>query len=184
MRLGRHAEAADTLKQGLQYDPDNAEIYNNLAFAYVHAGQYAEAITACQQAIAILGKTGEAFRQELQDRNQVLSNAYKNLGNAYNELKQYNDAAEALRHATEIEPKNAAAHFNLGLALYNGGRYSEAIAAYQSVVTLRPELAGAHFNLGLAYIAINDMEGARREYAILKPLNAAMAEQLQSSIKR
>lgn len=184
VRLGRDAEAADTLKQALQFDPNNAEIYNNLGFAYVHSGQYAEAIPACQQAITLLGKTGEAFRQELQNRNEVLSNAYKNLGNAYNELKQYNDAADALKHATEIEPKNAAAHFNLGLALYNGGRYSEAIVAYQSLIKLRPELAGAHFNLGLAYIAINDKEGARREYAVLKPLNAAMAEQLQGLIKR
>jgi tetratricopeptide (TPR) repeat protein len=184
VHLGRYSEAADTLKQALQYDPNNAEIYNNLSFAYVHAGQFADAIPACQQAIALLGKTGEAFRQELQDRNEVLSNAYKNLGNAYNELKQYNEAADALRHATEIEPKNAAAHFNLGLALYNGGRYSEAIEAYQALIKLRPELAGAHFNLGLSYIAINDKEGARREYALLKPLNAGMAEQLQSLIKR
>jgi tetratricopeptide (TPR) repeat protein len=184
VHLGRYSEAAETLKQALQYDPNNAEIYNNLSFAYVHAGNYADAVPACKQAIALLGKTGEAFRQELQNRNEVLSNAYKNLGNAYNELKQYNEAADALRHATEIEPKNAAAHFNLGLALYNGRRYSEAIGAYQAVIQLRPELAGAHFNLGLTYIAINDKEGARREYAVLKPLNAGMAEQLQTLIKR
>jgi len=183
VRLGRYAEAADTLKQALAYDPKNPEIYNNLGFAYVHAGNYTDAITACQEAIALLGKTGEAFRQELQNRNEVLSNSYKNLGNAYNELKQYNEAADALKHATEIEPKNAAAHFNLGLALYNGGRFPEAIGAYQEVIKLRPELAGAHFNLGLAYIAINDKDAARREYALLKPLNTAMAEQLRSLIK-
>lgn len=184
VRLGRYPEAIETLKQALEYDPNNPEIYNNLGFAYVHAGQYPEAIAACQQAIALLGKTGEAFKLELQARNEVLSNAYKNLGNAYNELKQYNEAADALKQATEIEPKNAAAHFNRGLALYNGGRYSEAIEAYKAVIELKPTLAGAHYNLGLAYVAINDKEGVRREYEILKPLNAAMAEQLHSFIKR
>ena len=184
VRLGRYAEAVDTLKAALQYDPNNAEIYNNLAYASVHAGQYAEAIAACQQAIALLGKTGEAYKLELQVRSEVLSNAYKNLGNAYNELKQYNEAAAALKHATEIEPKNVAAHFNLGLALYNGGRYSEAIEAYKAVIGLKPALAGAHYNLALAYVAINDKEGVRREYEILKPLNAGMAEQLHSFIKR
>ena len=183
VRLNRYPEAAETLKRALQYDPDNAEVYNNLAFAYVHSGQFAEAIVACQQAIALLGKTGEAYKLELQVRNQVLSNAYKNLGNAYNELKQYNEAADALKHATEIEPKNSAAHFNLGLALYNGGRYSEAIEAYKAVIELKPNLAGAHYNLALAYVAINDKQGVRREYEILKPLNAAMAAQLQSFIK-
>ena len=184
VRLGRYPEAIEAFKQALQYDPNNAEIYNNMGFAYVHGGQYAEAIEACRQAIALLGKTGEAYKQELQIRNEVLSNAYKNIGNAHNELKQYNEAADALKHATEIEPKNAAAHFNHGLALYNGGRFSEAIEAYKSVIELKPNLAGAHYNLALAYVAINDKEGVRREYEILKPLNADMAGQLQSLIKR
>jgi tetratricopeptide (TPR) repeat protein len=183
-RLGLYAEAADTLKQALQYDANNAEIHNNLAFAYVHAGRYAEAVAASQQAITLLGKTGEAYKQELQVRNEVLSNAYKNMGNAYNELKQYNEAADALKHAAEIEPKNAAAHFNLGLALYNGGRYSEAIEAYKAVIQLKPNLAGAHYNLGLTYVAVNDQEGARREHELLKPLNAAMASQLQTLLRR
>ena len=184
VRLNRYPEATETLKQALQHDPNNAEIYNNLGFAYVHAERYPEAVAACRQAITLLGQTGQAYKQELQNRNEVLSNAYKNLGNAYNGLKQYNEAADALKQATEIEPKNAAAHFNLGLALYNGGRYSEAIEAYKAVIKLRPELAGAHFNLGLAYVAINDKEGAEREYNLLKPLNASMAAQLQSLIKR
>ena len=183
-RLGRYPEATETLTKALQYDPNNAEVYNNLGFAYVHAERYAEAVTASRQSITLLGQTGQSYKQELQDRNEVLSNAYKNLGNAYNGLKQYNEAADALKHATEIEPKNAAAQFNLGLALFNGHRYSEAIEAYKAVIKLRPELAGAHFNLGLTYVAINDKEGARREYEILKPLNANMAAQLQSMIKR
>jgi len=184
VRLNRYPEAIETLKQALQYDSSNAEIHNNLGFAYVHAERYAEAVAACRQAITLLGQTGQAYKQELQNRNEVLSNAYKNLGNAYNGLKQYNEAADALKHATEIEPKNAAAHFNLGLALYSGGRYSEAIAAYKDVIKLRPELAGAHFNLGLAYVAINDKQGAEQEYNLLKPLNANMAAQLRSLIRR
>lgn len=183
-RLDRFDEATETLKQALQFDPNNAEVYNNLSFAYVHAGKYAEAIEAGQKAIALLGQTGQAYQQELQLRNEVLSNAYKNLGNAHNGLKQYNEAADALKHAAEIEPKNAAAHFNLGLALYNGGRYSEAIEAYKSVINLRPQLAGAHYNLGLTFVAINDKEGARKQYEILKPLNAAMAAQLQNLIRK
>ena len=182
-RLNRFDEGTDTLKQALQYDPNNAEVYNNLSFAYVHAGKYSEAIEAGQKAIELLGQTGLAYKQELQVRNEVLSNAYKNLGNAYNGLKQYNRAADALKHAAEIEPTNASAHFNLGLALYNGGRYSEAIEAYKVVISLRPQLAGAHYNLGLTFVAINDKEGARRQYDLLKPLNPAMAAQLQPLIK-
>jgi tetratricopeptide (TPR) repeat protein len=182
-RLNRHGEATDTFKQVLQYDHDNAEVYNNLAFTLVHTERYPEAIEAGQQAIVLLGQTGQAFKQGLQNRNEVLSHAYKNVGNAYNGMKKYNEAADALKQAAEIEPNNAAAHFNLGLALYNGRRYSEAIEAYKAVVKLRPQLAAAHYNLGLSYVAINDKEAARREYDILKPLNANMANQLQTVIR-
>lgn len=182
-RLNRHAEAIDIFRQVMQYDPDNAEIYNNLAFTLVHAGRYPEAVEAGQQAIALLGKTGEAFKQGLQNRNEVLSHAHKNVGNAYNGMKKYNEAADALKQAAEIEPNNAAAHFNLGVALFNGGRYSEAIEAYKAVVKLRPQLAAAHYNLGLTYVAINDKEAARRQYELLKPLNANMANQLQGAIR-
>lgn len=182
-RLSRHTEATETFKQALLYDPNNAEVYNNLAFTLVHAGRYSEAVEAGLQAIALLGKTGEAFKQGLQNRNEVLSHAYKNVGNAYNGMKKYNEAADVLKHAAEIEPNNAAAHFNLGVALFNGGRYSEAIEAYKAVVKLRPQLAAAHYNLGLSYVAINDHEAARSEYNLLKPLNANLANQLLTTIR-
>ncbi len=182
-RLNRHAEATDTFKQALLYDADNAEVYNNLAFTLVHAERYPEAVEAGLQAITLLGQTGEAFKQGLQNRNEVLSHAYKNVGNAYNGMKKYNEAADALKQAAAIEPNNAAAHFNLGVALFNGKRYSEAIEAYKAVVKLRPQLVAAHYNLGLSYVAINDKDAARRQYEILKPLNANMANQLKTAIR-
>lgn len=182
-RLNKFGEAADVLTTGIQYDKGNAELYNNLGHANVHAERFEAAVEACLEAIRLLGLTGEAYRQGLQNRNEVLSHAYKNLGNAYNGLKQFNEAADVLKRAAEIEPNNASAHFNLGLALYNGRRYSEAIEAYKAVIKLRPELAGAHYNLGLTYVAINDKASARQQYDILKPLNAGMANQLLSLIK-
>lgn len=184
VRLRRFPEAIETLNEALKYDPNNAEIYNNLSYMYVHAERFQEAVDASQRAITLLGQTGQAFQQGLQNKNQVLSNAYKNLGNAYDGLKQYNGAADALSRATEIEPTNASAHFNLGLVLYNGRRYAEAIESYKTVIKLRPELVVAHYNLGLTYVAVNDKAGAREELAILQKLHPAMASELQKLIKK
>jgi tetratricopeptide (TPR) repeat protein len=184
VRLNRYPEAIETLISSLKYAPNNPEIYNNLSYMYVHAGRFQEAVEASNQAITLLGSTGQAYQQGLQNKKEVLSHAYKNLGNAYDGLKQYNDAADALRRAVEIEPTNASAHFNLGLALYNGRRYADAIQSYKTVVKLRPELAVAHFNLGLAYVGANDKAGAREEVATLQRLHPAMAAELQKLIKR
>ena len=184
VRLNRYPEAIETLTQALTYDPNNPEIHNNLSFMYVHAGRFQEAVEASNKAITLLGQTGQAYSQGLQNKKEVLSHAYKNLGNAYDGLKQYNEAADALRRATEIEPMNVSAHFNLGLALQNGRRYSEAVQSYKTVIKLRPELAVAHFNLGLTCVAINDKAGAREEVTTLQKLHPAMASELQKLIKK
>lgn len=184
VRLNRLPEAIEIYTQAIKIDAANPEPHNNLGYINNQLGKYDEAIASSQQAIRLLGQTGLAYKQGYQVRNQVLSHAYKNLGNAYSGLKKYNEAADALKQATVIEPNNAAAHFNLGLSLYNGGRYSEAILAYKEVLKLKPSLAPGHFNLALAYIATNDHSAAMAEYDELKKINPKMADQLYPMIKR
>ena len=181
-RLERYPEAIDVYKETLKRDP-SPEVYNNLSFAYNHSGHYEEAVDASQQAIKLLGETGQAYQQGFQERNEIRSYAYKNLGNAYNCLKRYDEAATALKKSSEIEPTNAAAHFNLGLTLYNAGRYSEAIESYKEVIKLRPKLAQAYFNLGLTYYAISDKPSAMAQYETLKGIDPEMAKQLYDAIK-
>jgi tetratricopeptide (TPR) repeat protein len=181
-RLNRYPESIDIYKETLKRDP-GPEVYNNLSFAYNHSGRYQEAVDASLQAIKMLGETGEAYKLGFQERNEIRSYAYKNLGNAYNGLKRYDEAANALKKSSEIEPKNASAHFNLGLTLYNAGRYSEAIESYKEVIKLRPNLAQAYFNLALTYYAVNDKNQARAQYETLKGLDAEMAKQLYDAIK-
>lgn len=181
-RLNRYPEAIDLYKETLKRDP-SPEVYNNLSFAYNHSGKFEEAAEASQQAIKLLGETGEAYKLGFQERNEIRSYAYKNLGNAYNGLKRYDEAANVLKKSSEIEPANASAHFNLGLTLFNAGRYSEAIDSYKQVIKLRPKLAQAYFNLGLTYRAINDKTQAMAQYETLKGLDSEMAKQLYDAIK-
>jgi len=184
VRANRLPEAIETYKDTLKVDPGNPEVHNNLGYLFNHSGRYDDAVAECLDAIRLLGQTGEAFKQGYQTRQEVLSHAYKNLGNAYNGLKNYEEAAKALRKATEIEPNSAAAFFNLGVTLFSGRRYAEAIEAYKQVVKLKPSLAAAHFNLGLTYLAINDKQSATAEYDALKPLDAKAAEQLRTMIRQ
>ena len=184
VRLNRLPEAIEDYKQALKVDPTNPEIHNNLGYLYNHTGRYDDAVASCLEAIRLLGETGEAYKQGFQTRQEVLSHAYKNLGNAYNGMKNFEEAAKALKKATIIEPNSAAAFFNLGLTLYSGRRYSEAILAYKEVIKLRPTLAPARFNLGLAYLAIQDKQAASAEYEALKPLDPKAAEQLRVMIRQ
>jgi len=182
--LNRFPEAIENYHQALKVEPGNPEIHNNLGYLYNQSERHEEARVACLEAIRLLGETGEAYKQGFQTRQEVLAQAYKNLGNAYSGLNDFEQAAKALRQATAIEPKSAAAFFNLGLTLYNGRRYSEAIEAYKEVVKLRPTLVAARFNLAIAYLAINDKQAATAEYDALKALDPKAAEQLRVMIRQ
>ncbi|MGH9961537.1 MAG: tetratricopeptide repeat protein [Pyrinomonadaceae bacterium] len=184
VRLNQYDNAKDAYLKAGEIDPENPEVHNNLSYVYNHQEAYSKAIESSEKAITLLGETGRSYQQGYQVRQQVLAHAYKNLGNAYSGLKQYRKAAEALKQATVIEPKNAAAHFNLGLTLYSDGRYSESILAYKEAVRLRPTLAAGYFNLALAYSAIDDRSAALAEYKTLKTLNPKLAEQLYTMIKQ
>ena len=184
VRLNRLPEAIADYNQALKVEPGNPEIHNNLGYLYNHSARYNEAVASCLEAIRLLGETGESYKQGFQTRQEVLAHAYKNLGNAYSGMNDFEQAAKALRQATVIEPKSAAAFFNLGLTLYSGRRYSEAIEAYKEVIKLRPTLVAARFNLGLTYLAINDKQAATAESDALKPLDPKAAEQLRAMIRQ
>jgi tetratricopeptide (TPR) repeat protein len=183
LRVGRVADAVDVYNQLLKIDPNDPEVYNNLGFSYNHTDRFQDSIDACLKAIELLGETGKAYKQGLQVREEVLAQTYKNLGNAYIGLKRYNEAADALKQSTKIEPKSASAHFNLGLALYNGGRYSEAIESFKETLKLKPGLAQAHYMLGITYVTINEKALAMEQYDALKSINKNLAEQLRSSMQ-
>ena len=183
-RLGKYEEAIKIYEDLKVQEPTNPEVFNNLAVAYNEKGRYREAIVDSNRAIELLGDTGQAYAQGFQERNELLSYAYKNLGNAHNGLGDYDNAATALKRSTTIVPANAAAYFNLGVTLYNAKRFSEAIEAYRKVLTLRPSLPQAHYNLGLTYVAINDQKSALEQYQALKTINSDLAKQLEKAIKR
>jgi tetratricopeptide (TPR) repeat protein len=172
--------ALSRFPQTIKLEPQNPEVFNNLSAAYNQLNRFQDGVEASSQAIKLLGDTGQAYTQGFQERKEVLSYAYKNLGNAFNGMQRYEEAAVALKRAAEIEPTNVAAQFNLGLTLYNAGRYSEAIEAYKEAIKLRPNLAQAHFNLALTYYAISDRKQAMDEYEKLKAINPDLAAKLHA----
>lgn len=183
-RLQKFDEAIKIYESLRLQEPNNPEVFNNLAVAYNEKGRHRESIENSQRAIELLGDTGQPYAQGFQERNELLSYAYKNLGTAHNGLGEYDQAATALKRSTTIVPANAAAYFNLGVTLYNAKRFSEAVVAYREVLKLRPSLPQAHYNLGLTYVAINDQKSAREQYEALKTINSDLAKQLEKALKR
>ena len=76
---------------------------------------------------------------------------YFNRGNAYFNVRKYEEAVTDYDQAIRLNPKDAAAYFNRGDARYNLRQYREAIADYDQVIRRNPKHVDAYFNRGDAY---------------------------------
>jgi len=124
----------------------------------------------------------EYFKRAI-DLNPDFSEAYYNLGIAYEELGKHEDSIETLKKAIRLAPENANAHYALGYAYYQLKRYKDATDAFEHSLALKPGNAFARKKLGSAYLAMGNKEKAQEQYLLLKPLNSALADELSREIE-
>jgi tetratricopeptide (TPR) repeat protein len=79
--------------------------------------------------------------------------AWRMLGQARIEAKNYTGAEKALRKALEIAPQESESHFQLGSALFFQNNVSEATDCFRRSTEITPNYAPAHFNLGACLAA-------------------------------
>jgi adenylate cyclase len=65
-----------------------------------------------------------------------------------------------LRHALDLDPNRASAHFVLGLVRRSKGRFQEAVDALQTAITLDRNYADAYFQLGVTLLHLGRPEEA------------------------
>jgi len=105
--------------------------------------------------------------------------AYLNLGSAYYEKGDLQQASEAYRQALKIRPNDYRAYYNLAEALYGLGNYQDAETYYRKVIVLNaPRLVSAqtHHFLGLSLYKQEHIDEAISEYRLSIQLNGKYAE--------
>ena len=145
----RHEEAIAHYRQSLTLQPNNANVYNNIAITLHNSQRFSEAIAYYQRAC------------ELDPNN---ANFYYNLGTAM--LSAGRDLQEVIPYyqkATAIAPHQAA-YKNMGKALRELGRIEEAIASYRQALTMEPEDAATHYGLSFALMLSGDLQNGFAEY--------------------
>jgi len=108
-----------------------------------------------ESAAAALNNRNYSVAVELLKRVTLLEpkhkSAWNNLGRAYLELQQRDDAVAAFRKQIEVSPFDEFAFNNLGLALWQQQKQDEAAVAFQKQIELVPLDKFAHGNLGMLY---------------------------------
>ncbi len=109
--------------------------------------------------------------------------AWNNLGVAYRETGQPDDAMASFRAAVRFAPEMAAAWNNLGVALDEQGETQQALAAYNKAIEIQPEYVSPHLNIGIMLQKSKRFKAAQVHYrAVLEsqPENEIAKFMLQS----
>ena len=167
--------SVNAFKLALEQDKTNPFYHNSLAYAYLKAELYEDAISHYNTAISInpdnewtsivchaLGSTYaevygdlnlaiEKFKEgiELDAKNYDIK---LSLGDALMALGNTDDAIHTYCDAITTEPENFRAYSKAGLALWENDMVEEAIVSYHKSIELNPNFDIAQNNLGVIYL--------------------------------
>lgn len=97
------------------------------------------------------------------------------IGDAYQGLKQLDQAIAAYRQALRINPENIVIWYKLGNAYYFLERYEDAITAYRQALRINPSNADSWYDLAMAYYRSGNTPAALqavKSLALLDPIQA------------
>lgn len=98
------------------------------------------------------------------------------LGQAHEDIGEYDSALIFYRNAIAVAPGHAIAHMNAGNALGKLGRWDEGLEQQRMAVDFAPDHAPARFNLGAFMFNRGALEGASEELLEASRLSPGMIE--------
>ena len=148
----------------LEFAPDSARVYNNLALTYNNMSENEKALPLLKKAALV---------------DPRRAGTYNNLGLVYKDTGRRNKAVRAFERAVKIDHKCKAALLNLAGIYFDfaneareSGENETAVFYYKKAVKAKPDFANAYNNLGGMYLLAgkNDVAAAMFKKAIaMKP---------------
>lgn len=182
------------LRQSIALDPARAEFHANLANLLRRREKFQGAEKFYRQALALepmhraarrglaltltdLRRFGEAEAEcrALLASDATDSDAWVLMGLALAGLERLAEAEQAYRKAISLNPENKVAHLNLGALLSHMDKPEAALAVLDQAGELGTDGYEMAFNRARAFLDMNDIEAAEREFeraATLRPQDA------------
>jgi protein O-GlcNAc transferase len=142
------AVALDPLQKYIKQRPEDAYANFQLGYAFVGLKRPEDAKTQFLRAIALDPK---------------MAAAHLNLGLVLMESDPAT-AADAFRHAADLQPTESRPRFLAGFCLEQTGRLAEAIEQYRAALAISPKDYEAHFALARVLAQSQDVAGAEEQF--------------------
>jgi hypothetical protein len=147
-QAGRLAEAAELMKQLLNFFPKNTQLLTHLGTLYLQQGN-------AEQGVRLLEKSLQITPQQPM--------ALLNLANGMVALKRFEDALVQYERAIAMQP-TPEAYFNRGTTLQKLDKPLEALGSFDRALTLKPDFAEAYIHRGLSLQILKRTEEALRNF--------------------
>jgi tetratricopeptide (TPR) repeat protein len=146
---GDAAAAIAALRELLEIEPRNAELWLSLADRLRQMGEPLEAANSYEKAIACGAAEAPLLLQ---------------LGALHNSLDNFVQAERCFSRLVQLEPDHADALCMLGVVTKEQRRFHEAIEYFERALKLKPEFPEVHFNLGLTQFEAGELGQAQRSF--------------------
>ena len=174
--------SARQFRESLRLNPNFDQAMTGLSRALFNLGEFQEARTWAMSSLKLnannwrawyelgmidAGKDNNSSIQEFRRALAIQENfapLQRDLGMAYFQQQDYQNAATHLQRAAELGLDEARLYNFLGISYDHTRRFSEAIRSYRRAIDLDKNLAEAYLNLGLTYQHTHQNLPASREY--------------------
>lgn len=187
-RLSRFEEACDCFELALHFQPGQARVYLDRAYAERKRGQNLTALASVREALSIAPPTAEARNLEgalLLDTGDAASaiaafehaveldprhpDANSNLGHLlFRDRGQYERGARHIEQALELAPQNLNYLCNYTMVLMHRGELERVIELCDRLIVQRPEMEEVRLNRGLARLKLGHFGSGWPDYEARK----------------
>src|SRR3984893_6252338 len=196
VKQGRYREAEPFLRQAIQRDPEDPQIFFFLATCLMHEPKNrAEALSMINEALrlrpnrafyhaqranilVLLARAKEALREVYEARRLAPDSADSFVAESVVKLVlgKPREAERAARQALALDPENEAAGDSLADALRLQSKFGESEAQIQSLLSSNPENPWAHSSAGMLALPKGDARSAERFFLAALRIDAEHQE--------
>lgn len=185
--------AAKAYKRAIEANPNEWELYMDLAVVQSKIPQFLNAIDSIEQAIdrggaedwrtwynlgniyqnrGMYAESIEAYRVSRTFQEKPHIPTLLNISSGYIFLRRYEEAKETLDYIASLSPREVRIYHNLALIDHLQRKYDVALKGYEQALDLDPKFAQSHYNRGDVLINLkryDEAAAAYGEYVRLEP---------------
>ena len=160
-----YGSSIDAFNKAIMIEPDSASTYKNVAFVYINAGRYDDAISPLQKIIDLENsRDGYRFLGEIYyDKGQKLKSQYDishNVQDSLSYMEYYNKAIKVLEQGRKNYPSDSNILLLLSNSYIGANKIEVAMDAFKSGVEMDPQNKFYHYNYGVLLLGSGDYQAA------------------------